>query len=138
MQQRNLVLILACDLADKLASAMFVVDREGDLVYFNERAGDILGRSFAEVGRMPADEWAKSFTPMEADGRALNPEELPLMEALRDRRPAHRAFRITAADQEARDIEVTAIPLFAHQREFVGAAAIFWESGEADPGAGEA
>ena len=50
MQQRNLVLILARDLADKLASAVFVVDADGRIVYFNQHAEEILGRTFADIG----------------------------------------------------------------------------------------
>lgn len=127
MQQTNLVLILARDLADKLASAVFVVDATGRLVYFNERAGEILGRSFAEVGRIGPEEWTAAFAPMEPDGRPLPSDELPLMIALRERRPLHRTFRIRAADDVVRDIAVTALPLFARSEEFVGAAAVFWE-----------
>jgi len=52
MQPRNLVLILARDLAEKLATAMFLVDHEGTLVFFNETAEQILGRTFADICRM--------------------------------------------------------------------------------------
>lgn len=126
MRQQNLILILARELADKLATAVFVVDAEGDLAYFNERAADILGRSFAETGRMPLQEWAASFHPTGPE-RELSPEELPLVVALRERRPAHLRFSIEGADHRVRDISVTALPLFARQDQFVGAAAIFWE-----------
>ena len=127
MEQRNLVLILARDLADKLATAVFVVDHEGTLVYFNESAASILGHTFAEFGRMRVEDWSKVFLPIEFDGRELSPEELPLVVALRERKPTHRAFRITGVDGATRDIAVTALPLFARQAQFVGAAAIFWE-----------
>lgn len=124
---RNLVLILARDLADKLASAVFVVDHEGTLVYFNEGAAEILGRTFGEVGMLHEEEWSRAFIPMEFDGRDIPPEELPLVVARRERRPTHKAFRIKSMDGETRDIAVTALPLFARREEFVGAAAIFWE-----------
>jgi PAS domain S-box-containing protein len=131
MKQRNLVLILARDLADKLASAVFVVDEEGTLAYFNEAAGEILGKSFAEVGSMPMDEWAKAFRPQHVDGRELPPEELPLALALREQRPSHRQMKIEGMDGELRDISVTALPLFARSQDFVGACAIFWEESPA-------
>jgi PAS domain S-box-containing protein len=127
MQQRNLVLILARDLADKLASAVFVVDDEGTLVYFNEAAAEILGKTFGEVGMLREEEWSKAFGPMELDGRELLPEQLPLVVARREQRPSHRAFRIKNMEGEERDIAVTALPLFARKDEFVGAAAVFWE-----------
>lgn len=125
--QQNLVLILARELADKLATAMFLVDPDGKLVYFNERAGEILGESFSSVGRMDITDWTEGFEPQELDGRPLPPEKLPLAAALIRQEPAHRSFRIRGRDGSERAIAATAFPLFAHPDEFVGAAAIFWE-----------
>ena len=130
-QQKNLVLILARDLADKLASAAFVVDAEGTLVYFNERCGELLGRTFAQVGPMRADAWSRNFHPTDFDGSPLEPPQLPLVKALQDQTPTHRAFRITQPGGRTRDIAVTAIPLSAHPGEPVGALALFWEYQEA-------
>src|SRR6059036_4168620 len=78
MQQRNLVLILARDLADKLASAAFIVDHEGTLVYFNERCAEILDMTFAEAGPMPMEVWSKDFFPSDLEGRPIAAEEAPL------------------------------------------------------------
>jgi PAS domain-containing protein len=128
VQQQNLVLILARELADKLASATFVVDHEGRLVYFNEGAADILGVTFGEAGHLPLEQWAADFMPVDEEGRTLSPDELPLVMALQHHQPTHRALRIRGRDDQVRDIAVTAIPLFAHREEFVGAVAIFWEA----------
>ena len=127
MKQRNLVLILARDLADKLASAVFVVDEDGTLVYFNEAAAEILGKSFAEIGSLPMEEWSKAFRPKNSEGREIGPEELPIGIALRARKPSHSELQIEGMDGGIRDISVTALPLFARSQEFVGACAIFWE-----------
>ena len=127
MTQKHLVLILARELADKLASAVFLVDHEANLVYFNERAGVILGQEFAQTGPLPRDAWAKAFFPSDMEGQPLAAEELPVVVAVTERRPVHRAFRIQGMDGVTREISVTGVPLFAHREEFVGAAAIFWE-----------
>jgi len=127
MRQRNLVLILARDLADKLASAAFIVDAEGALVYFNERCGEILGTTFAEAGPMPMDVWTKDFFPTDFEGRPMPPDDLPLVQALRHHKPVHKTFRIHGVDGSPRNIAVTALPLFAHQAECVGGMALFWE-----------
>lgn len=132
--QKSIVLILARELASKLATAMFVVDPDGTLVYFNEPAEQVLGRTFAEAGELSRDEWSKSFEPVDLDGSPVPPAELPLSVALVEREPAHRRFRITAYDGKQRVISVTAFPLFAREREFVGAVAVFWE----EPGHGPA
>jgi PAS domain-containing protein len=120
------VLILARDFASRLATAVFLVDPQGSLVYFNEAAEHVLGQRFAEGVSMPADEWSTAFEPVAADGSPLPLEHLPLGIALSRREPAHAAFRIVGRDGVTRDIEVTAFPLFAHADEFVGAMAIFW------------
>jgi PAS domain-containing protein len=131
MQQQNLVLILARELADKLSTATFVVDAEGRLVYFNEGAAEVLGLTFGEAGHMPLEVWAGEFNPVDADGNPIPRDELPLVGALQKREPSHRAMRITGRDREVRNIALTAIPLFAHPDEFVGAVAIFWEDSAA-------
>jgi PAS domain S-box-containing protein len=128
MPQKDLVLILAKDLADKLASAAFVVDRDGTLVYFNERCGEILGRTFAEVGEMKMDEWATKFSPTTPEGIPMSPEELPLVRAINEHEPAHDKIKIESADGSTRHIAVTALPFFARRHEFVGAMAVFWEA----------
>ena len=128
LQQQNLVLILARELADKLASATFVVDHEGRLVYFNEGAADILGVTFGEAGHLPLEQWASDFAPVDDDGQALPADDLPLVIALQHHQPAHRTMRIRGRDDQIREIAVTAIPLFAYKEEFVGAVAIFWEA----------
>jgi PAS domain-containing protein len=131
-RQHSLVLILARDLADKLASAAFIVDEIGTLIYFNERCSEILGIPYAEAGAMPMERWSTDFNPHDLDGRPLPPDEVPLVRALRDRTPAHRKLRIHGADGQARNIAVTALPLFAHEEECVGAIALFWEHVEPD------
>jgi PAS domain-containing protein len=130
MRQRSLVLILARDLADKLASAAFIVDERGTLVYFNERCGELLGISFAEAGALPIERWSVDFRPCDMKGRPLPPEQVPLVEALQKQAPVHRKVRIQGMDGEVRDIAVTALPLFAHAEDCVGAVALFWEHAE--------
>jgi len=127
-QQRNLVLILARELAANSATPMFVVDPEGNLVFFNEPAESVLGRSFAETGPLTPSEWGTMFEPIDGDGQMIPVDQLPLTKALRHLQPGHISMGITGLDGERKTIEVTAIPLFARANEFVGAIAIFWEA----------
>jgi PAS domain-containing protein len=124
---RSLVLILAKDLASRLATPVFVVDHEGTLLYFNEAAEPVLGVSYAETGEMRGEQWAKLFEPRDHSGNLIPLQELPLGITIFTHRPAHRTLTILAGDGAHRHLAVTAFPLFAHRDEFVGAVAVFWE-----------
>jgi PAS domain-containing protein len=128
MAQYPIELILTRQLASQLAMPVFIVDVHGTLVFYNEAAEGILGRRFEETGAMAAIEWAEAFTPRDETGRPLAPESLPLMIAVRERRPAHTHFHIHGLDAVDRRIEVTAFPLIGHADRPVGAVAIFWEA----------
>ena len=109
-----------------MATPTLIADAEGTLVFYNEAAEDFVGRSFAEAGEMPVDDWTSSFEPRTENAQPLPPERRPVRIALDERRPAHESFRITSADGVESDVAVTAFPLFAQAEEFVGIVAIFW------------
>jgi PAS domain-containing protein len=125
-RQKDLVLILARDVAARLATPMFIVDAKGTLVFFNEAAEPVLGQTFADAGEMPVDEWSTMFQPARPDGTPIPVGELPLGIALYEGRPDHATFQIKGADGVTREIAVTAIPLQTHPTETVGAIALFW------------
>jgi PAS domain-containing protein len=130
-KQRHIALILAKDLAANLASAMLLVDPDGDLVFFNEPAERILGRPYAEA-QMSRAELARTFKPVDESGAPVPLPELPLATAFREGIPSHGHLRIESMDGRTHDLEVVAIPLFAHRDQLVGGLALFWEpSGEA-------
>jgi len=127
MSQQEIEVILARHLAEYLAMPIFIVNPDGDLIFYNEPAEAILGQSYNETGIMPADEWATVFHPVDKEGRPIPPEELPLVIALAQRCPAHKIFWIRGLDGVSREIEVTAFPLIGQADRFLGAIAIFWE-----------
>jgi len=125
--QRNLILILARDLTSRLATPAAVIDAEGTLVYFNEAAEPVLGRTYAEAGELPLGEWVSTWDPRDPEGNEVPLTELPLGVAIREGRPTHRTVRITGGDGVVRDIESTAIPLCPREGLILGAVALFWE-----------
>ena len=127
MAQRQIELILMRLVASYLAMPIFIVDPEGNLLYYNEQAEHILGRRFDETGAMPVGEWSTIFHPQEKDGSPLDPSELPLVIANTEMRPAFRPFSIKSLDGAVRDIEVTAFPLVGMGDRHIGAVAVFWE-----------
>ena len=130
--QKHLALIIARELASQLATATFIADAAGNLVFFNEAAETILGRTFAEAGTMSADGWTSQFRLEELDGAPMPLERMPAGIALLEQRPAHGKFWITGLDGERRLLSVTAVPLFASASEFVGMIALFWQSSPDD------
>lgn len=128
MVQQPIELILMRELADHLSTPIFVVDPDGTLEFYNEHAEAILGLRFEETGPMPVAEWASAFSPTDDVGRAMAPEQLPLVITLRDRVACHGGFWIRGMDGATRRLEVTAVPLLGRDGIFVGAAALFWES----------
>jgi PAS domain-containing protein len=123
---KHLALILAREFASNLATPTLLADDRGQLIFYNEAAEELVGRTFAEVGEVPLDEWTSSFEPRTAASEPLSPDRRPARIALDQRRAAHERFRITSLDGDERDVAVTAFPLFAHADEFVGIVAIFW------------
>ena len=126
--RREIVLILARDLASQLSTPMFIVDTEGTLIYFNEPAEAIIGRTWAEAGELSAEEWGTMFRQRTLEGEPLPTKELPLVIALTEHRASHRSLRITGLDGVERTISNTAIPLMPHPGEIVGAVSVFWDT----------
>jgi len=128
MPQQEIEVILTRQLASYLAMPIFVVDPAGSLIYYNEPAEKILGTQFNETGSMPVGEWSTIFTPEDQPGSFLSPEDLPLVIAVKERRPSFRSFSIQGLDGVHRRIDVTAFPLIGMADRFMGAVAIFWET----------
>jgi PAS domain-containing protein len=126
-RQKPLALILARELATQLATATFISDADGNLVFYNEAAEEVLGRTFAEAGPISAEEWSSLYQMEDLDGSPLPLERIPGWIALAERRPSHARLRIVGLDGVRRQISATALPLFSHPTELVGMVAIFWQ-----------
>jgi PAS domain S-box-containing protein len=127
-RQKSLVLILAREFASQLAMPTFIVDGEGNLVFYNEPAETILGRAFAEVGELPADELVRAIDIANLDGEVLEPKERAIGVALFEHRPTHATRRLRSMNGEWHTVEVTAFPLLTGPDEIGGVVAIFWET----------
>ena len=120
--------ILVRHLGSRLVVPLFLVDTEGTLVFYNEAAEQLLGRHFDDAGEMSFDVWTSAFAVRDDSGQPLEIDELPLVRALRERRPAHARFDITGMDGTVRTLEVSAFPLQGQGGSRLGAVALFWES----------
>ena len=100
--QKPLELILARNLLTSISTPAFLLDDEAAVVFYNEAAAALLGRSFEEAGRMTAEQWTEAFGPFDDDGDAGRGRRA------RDHRgdprtagPRTQASRIRAAERRA-------------------------------------
>src|SRR3954447_14001553 len=122
--QQPLDLILARNLMTVLEIPSLLVDAEGVLVFFNEAAGELLGKRFEETGRLSRDEW-NEIGPVDPAGNPLDSTGMPLRVALREGRPAHGRFNICTDERSIVEVETTAFPLVS-SGDFHGALVVFW------------
>jgi PAS domain-containing protein len=132
MAAQSVELILARNLISGIGVAAFLVDPEGVLVFFNEAAGQLIGRRFEEVGRLRREEWNSEFGPFDEFGKLLPPSDLPLTVALREGLPAHDRFHLSVHDSELVEVDVSALPL-ATADGFKGAIVVFWRTDSGEP-----
>ena len=125
--QKPLELILARNLLTSISTPSFLVDGRGTMVFYNEAAAAVLGRSFEEAGQMTAPEWTSAFGPLSSDGSPLDFDEVSLTKAIRQGRPAHGRFRIRTASNPEQPIEAAAFPIVANNEgASSGAMILFW------------
>ncbi|HXN62547.1 MAG TPA: PAS domain-containing protein [Acidimicrobiales bacterium] len=123
-------LILARELAANLATPMFLIDAGGTLVFFNEAAELLLGKSYGEVGGITALEFGTMLELGNVDGTPMRRRDSPAGVAFYDREPAHRTLLATTLDGTRRPFEVTAYPLFGHVGDMHGVLTVFWRAKE--------
>ncbi len=124
--QKPLELILARNLLTSISTPAFLVDQDAALVFYNEAAGALLGRSFEDAGRMSPEEWTSRYGPFDENGKPVELDDLPTTRAVRDGRPAHAVFTIRSADGGVQEIESSAFPIVASEAGSSGAMIFFW------------
>jgi len=128
MPAYEIEIILSRQLADCLTVPVFIVNPEGTLIFYNEPAEQILGKKFQDTGVMPVGDWGASFFPHDEDGKDIPPDELPLVQTIQNKVPAHKTFWIKALNGQSTKISVTSIPIIGRSNNFSGAMAIFWDN----------
>jgi PAS domain-containing protein len=128
MPAQPLELILARQFGDSLSLPVFLVDPEGNLLFYNEPAEVIFGLKFNETGGMRLEEWATVFKPCDHDGAPLVPDSLPLVKTLSTQLPSNGEFFIDSLAGERILISVSTFPIIGRTKRFLGAMAIFLKS----------
>jgi len=133
---KSLPLILARELASNLATPMFLLDSGGMMVFYNDAAALLLGKSFADLGEIPSGEFGASLGLSTTDGTPIRRRDSPSGIAFYEHKPAHMTVMATAYNGVRRTYEATAYPLLGSTGEMNGVVAVFWEhKAEAERGA---
>lgn len=127
--QHPIEVILAQRLLAHLSMPGFLVDADGEMLFYNDAAEDVIGLRYDETGSVPMAVWATALSPRDDDGRALTAEETPVVEALAARRPVHRSMHLRGLDGVDRTVTGTAVPLEGQGGRHLGVMALFWEDG---------
>jgi PAS domain-containing protein len=132
MAQLPVELILMRQLASYLATPLFLVGPEGELLFYNEAAEGVLGYRFDEAVELPLAQWVRAFPLFEIEtGKPLPVENIPVVRALNERDPVHGSLLYEHPGGERLPVIVTAFPLVGQGGKVLGAAAIFWPAKEA-------
>src|SRR5438105_9546692 len=123
--QRPLELILARNLMSSISTPALLVGREGEIIFYNDAAGTLLGRRFEETGTLSATEWTSEFGPFDPDGNPIPFEQLSLTHMLRHNRPAHSTFHIRSLKGSVHHIIASGVPIVGRDG-FQGAIVFFW------------
>jgi PAS domain S-box-containing protein len=127
-QNRPLPLILARELASNVATPFLVLDRDGTLIFFNERAEQIIGMTPAELGEVAEEEWRGLMTVERLDGTPVPNDQTPSAIARREVRPHLDTLFYTRRDGHRMKLVVMAVPLLAHADDLAGVFLLFWET----------
>ncbi|MEA2293816.1 MAG: hypothetical protein QOE86_1455 [Solirubrobacteraceae bacterium] len=127
---RPLELILARNLLASLSTPAFLIDQRGEIAFFNDAAGRVLGRRFEDCGPLPADEWTRLFGPLGEDGEPIRWTDLPLTGPLMRNRPAHAMFPLRSAEGGEHLVEASGLPIMGAGG-YRGALVVFWPAEDA-------
>jgi PAS domain-containing protein len=127
--QRPLELILARNLLSALSTPAVLVNQQGDVLFYNEAAGALLGRRFEDTGALTAQEWTSVFGPLDESGRPIPVEQQPLTRALRANQAGHAPHRIRSIAGGERLVHVSGVPIVG-SGDFHGAMLFFWPTEE--------
>jgi PAS domain-containing protein len=127
-EEQPLELILARNLISIVSLAAILVDANGDIVFFNDAAAELIGSPFEEIGTLSRDEWNQRFGPFDERGGPVPAEELPVAIALREGRPAYGRFHVRG-DRNMLEVEAGALPLVGPAG-YQGAVVVFWTPGD--------
>ncbi len=128
MAQQPVETILVRQLAGYLSVPVLLVNPTETVIFYNEPAERILGIRFEETGRISPEEADRLVEMSDDPAATAEGVVLPVLVALRERRPAHtRRWLRRRGDRVRLQVEITAFPLIGQDDALLGAVVMFWE-----------
>jgi PAS domain-containing protein len=124
---RPVELILARQWCALLTTPVLLFEPDGTLVYFNEAAAALLGRTYGESGGMTRPEWQAAFRMEDSMGEPLSHGDNPLARALDEGEPAQAQIALRGMDGQLRTLQVTSVPLGSLSQTKLGVMALLHE-----------
>ena len=125
--QQPVEMILLRQLASYLTIPIWMMDASGNLLFYNDSAGDLVGASFDDVGPVTAEDLPTMFETSVLDGTDT---DVPVVRVFASHRPAHGQIRFRGLNGVSKAVEVAAIPIEGQAGRFLGVLAVFWEIAE--------
>jgi PAS domain S-box-containing protein len=107
---------------DQMADGVVVVDAKGRVERYNKAAQELLGTVIEAVA---LEDWSNTFNLVTTEGRALAPEELPLLRALQGSRIRRSTLIVRSAVGGQRHLSCSAAPIVTADGTITGAAMVF-------------
>ncbi|HJN74557.1 MAG TPA: hypothetical protein QGF58_11540 [Myxococcota bacterium] len=108
---RPIELVMARQWSALLTTPTLLFDDCGALVYFNQAAALVVGRSFSESGSMAPEEWHAAFRVEGADGKVVGWEDSPLARALASEHATQHTLSLRGMDGQRRVVTLTSFPI---------------------------
>lgn len=109
--RRPIELVMARQWSALLTTPTLLFDDRGSLIYFNEAAALVVGRSFSESGSMASQEWHAAFRVEGPDGTVVHWDESPLAQALEAEHAMQRTVVLRGMDGQRRQVTLTSFPI---------------------------
>lgn len=127
MPQNNIELILFRQFAYYLAFPIFIMDVDGDIIFYNEPVEKLFGLKLSETGEISASEWETIFVPQDKNGVPIKKEDLPLFISHNEQRLAYNQFYIKNILNEIKHIELFTLPVINQSNIYIGLVVFFQE-----------
>lgn len=126
-RQQPVEMILLRQLASRLTVPTWMLDAEGNLLYYNDAAAPLIGTPFDDVGPFHAEEIREQFGLTDLDGNPLDDHDFPVAVTLAKHVPSHGELRYRGLNGRWRNVAVSTIPIEGQAGRFLGVLTVFWE-----------